>query len=217
MMKQLWLALCALSLAGVAVAQNAFVYTNDNNSPNTVSAFKVATNGSLTLLAGSPFSTGGNGGGSNTDPEEITVTARPRGSFIYAANDADGNISAFKVNTTSGALAQVAGSPFHADGPPGGNYSLTTSPSGQFLFATSDSTTVIHVYTIATNGSLAEVAGSPFSTGANSQGSRSAQMASSSLWVKLRSAPWEFSPLAQPVYSVRWRVLLLPLEVMPWT
>src|SRR5450755_381428 len=44
-------------------AQAEFVYTNDNqtNAPNTVSAFSVGNDGQLTLLAGSPYLTGGIG------------------------------------------------------------------------------------------------------------------------------------------------------------
>ncbi|MGB9123530.1 MAG: hypothetical protein WCE73_23145, partial [Candidatus Angelobacter sp.] len=54
---------CALLLCAItAFAQNNFVYTNDNFSPNTVSVFKVSpSNGSLALIPGSPFLTGGNG------------------------------------------------------------------------------------------------------------------------------------------------------------
>src|SRR5690349_6557771 len=135
-----------LLLATAAVGQNHFVYTNDNNTPNTVSAFQVAANGSLSLIAGSPFATGGNGGGSNIDPREIAIVRSGAASFLFAANNGDGTVSAFKINPTSGRLRAVPGSPFLADGPSGGNHSLAGSPDGRFLFATGDSTTVIHVF-----------------------------------------------------------------------
>ncbi|MGA7217479.1 MAG: beta-propeller fold lactonase family protein [Candidatus Sulfotelmatobacter sp.] len=175
-MKYFGYACLSLLLALPAAAQSQFVYVNDNvvtgtpNSPNTVSAFKVSADGSLSLLANSPFKTGGNGGGNNIDPEEIAIANEQANAYLYAANDGSGNISAFRIAPNTGVLAHVTGSPFLADGAPGGDYSLATSPNGKFLFATADTTTVIHVYSIASTGALTEVAGSPYETGANSQG-----------------------------------------------
>jgi 6-phosphogluconolactonase len=176
-MKYFWSACLALLLASTAIAQSQFVYTNNNEStgnsnepPNTVSAFSVATNGTLTPVAGSPYKTAGTGGGNSIDPEEIAIASSHNANFLYAANDGSGTISAFKINSTTGALSHVPGSPFLADGAPGGDYALATSPNNKFLFATCDCTTSIHVYLIANTGGLIEVEGSPFQTGANSQG-----------------------------------------------
>jgi DNA-binding beta-propeller fold protein YncE len=36
----------------------------------------------------------------------------PLGKFAYAANDSSNNVSAYAINSTSGALQQVKGSPF---------------------------------------------------------------------------------------------------------
>jgi 6-phosphogluconolactonase (cycloisomerase 2 family) len=167
----------ALLLASAALAQNEFVYTNDNvdtgingDSVNTVSAFSVGATGSLTLLADSPFRTGGTGGGNNIDPEEIAIATNPIANYLYAANDGSGTISAFRIDPVTGNLSHILGSPFLADGAPGGDYSLTTTPDGRFLFATADTTTVIHIYSISGTGALTEAPGSPFPTGANSQG-----------------------------------------------
>jgi 6-phosphogluconolactonase (cycloisomerase 2 family) len=173
-MKYFWFA-CIPLLASVAVAQNNFVYTNDNvnsfnNTPaNTVSAFKVAADGSLSLRPGSPFKTGGNGGGTNIDPEEIAITTRRNAAYLFAANDGSGTISVFRINPSTGELGRVTGSPFIADGPPGGDYSLAVSPDTKFLYATSDSTTVIHVYSIDSTGALTEI-GSPYDTGSHNDG-----------------------------------------------
>jgi len=153
------------------------VYTNNNVStdqpnspPNTVSAFTVGANGTLTALAGSPYYTAGLGGGNSIDPEEIAVVFSPEVGVLYAANDGSGTIAAFRINPTTGALSHVPGSPFLADGAPGGDYALATSPDNKFLFATCDCTTDIHVYSIANTGILTEIEGSPFQTGANSDG-----------------------------------------------
>lgn len=174
-MKYLWLAFVPL-VAYSGFAQNQFVYTNNNvitgtaNSPNRVSAFQIAADGSLSTISGSPFITVGKGGGNNIDPQEIAIASRPNASFLYAANNGSGTISAFAINPSTGHLARVPGSPFLADGHPGGDYSLAVSPDDKFLFATEDATTVIHIYSIGIHGVLTEVPGSPFPTGANSQG-----------------------------------------------
>jgi len=172
-MKCFSLVCVALLLTSAAVAQNQFVYSNNNVSTgtnqkpvNTVSAFKIDADGSLTQIKGSPYATGGTGGGSNIDPEEIAIATQGTANFLYAANDGSGTISAYAINPVGGSLARVHGSPFLADGAPGGDYSLAVSPNGKFLFATAETTTVIHIYSIASNGALSEIAGSPFPTGA---------------------------------------------------
>jgi 6-phosphogluconolactonase (cycloisomerase 2 family) len=152
------------------LAQNNFIYTNDDVSPNTVSAFRVNADGSLTLLPGSPFATGGNGGNDRTiDPEKIT-TARVAGrGFLYAANIADGTVSGFRINPQTGALVAVPGLPVPI-GAVNSSPALASSPNGKFLFATDDFTPVVHVFRIArATGSLREVPGSPFNVGDRSQ------------------------------------------------
>jgi 6-phosphogluconolactonase (cycloisomerase 2 family) len=157
-------------MAAVAVAQGNFVYTDDNNSPNTVSAFSVAEDGSLTLIPGSPFSTGGNGGGSDVDPQEITTAAAGGNSFLYAGNDGDGTITGFLINTETGELTPTSQPPVLA-GNPNADFSLTASPNGRFLFATDEIFPGIHVFQISSaTGELSEVQGSPFVAGGRAQG-----------------------------------------------
>ena len=161
----------ALSLTSLH-AQRSFVYTNDSVRPNTVSVFTVNADGSLSLIAGSPFLTGGNGGSGDVDPESITTATIGRKNFLYAANGGDSTISAFFINRNTGGIELVAGSPFAA-GNAGGRatFSLATSPDGSLLFATDEVNTDIHVFRISgATGALSEVAGSPFSTGALAEG-----------------------------------------------
>ena len=148
-MKTKWLTCLVLLFASNAFSQGNFVYTNDNFTPNTVSAFKVNSEGSLTLLEDSPYLTGGTGGGSDIDAGKITTATAGKKSFLYAANVADATIAAFVINP-QGHLIAIAGSPFVAGTPnSGANFSLAASPDGQFLFVTDDTTTVVHVFTIA--------------------------------------------------------------------
>src|SRR5260370_37547584 len=135
MKKTLLFAILSISLN--VVAQPNFVYTNDSGFPNnTVSAFRVNADGSLTLIAGSPFSTGGNGGGSDVDPDKITTSTSRHGSFLYVGNNNDGTISAFRITPGTGDLTAVPGSPFPAGVPSQTtNFSLAASPDGEFLFS----------------------------------------------------------------------------------
>ena len=162
-----WLALSA------AAQQNNFVYTNDGGTPtNTVSAFSVNPDGSLTKLPGSPFATGGNGGSSDVDAGKITTATREHASFVYAANNFDGTISAFRIDRETGNLTAVQGSPFPSGAPDtSSNFSLAASPDGRFLFATDESSTLVHVFAVRENsGALVELAHSPVDIGANAEG-----------------------------------------------
>ena len=60
---------------------------------------------------GSPFAAG-------TEPSSVAVDSQSK--FVYAANDGSNNISAYAINATTGALTQVAGSPFGAGDEPAG-------------------------------------------------------------------------------------------------
>lgn len=169
-MKTSSLICCIVLISAAAKAQGNFVYTDDNNSPNTVSAFSVGQNGSLTLIPGSPFSTEGNGGGSDVDPQQITTVAVGASSFLYAANDGDGTITGFLINTETGELTRTSQLPVPA-GNSNADFSLTPSPNGQFLFATDEIFPGIHVFEISPGtGELSEISGSPFPAAGRSQG-----------------------------------------------
>jgi len=163
--------LVVLSLAMGAAGQNNFVYTNDGSVPNTVSAFRVNSDGSLTLIPGSPFLTGGNGVSTDVNPGKVTTATREDASFLYAGNNSDATISAFRIVRATGQLITVPGSPFASGTPiPLLNFSLATSPNGRFLFATDEVSTVVHVFAIHGDGALEETPDSPFALGAFAEG-----------------------------------------------
>ena len=149
-----------------------FIYTNNSNcceENNTISAFKVGAGGTLTQIPGSPFTTGGRSL-SRAFPDSIVVS----GNFLFAVNTKTNNISAFVINSQTGALAPVPGSPFPTNGMIRdqslsiGGRSLQVSPDRRFLFATNQGSENIPgsrnvvVYSIGVNGSLTQIAGSPF-------------------------------------------------------
>ena len=134
-----------------------FAFVVDNGS-NGVSAYSVdSTTGALTPVAGSPFTTG-------ASPVNLTVfetTAPP--TFVYVANSASGDVSAYSLDASSGALTAVAGSPF-----PAGNKPAAVTVAGGFAYVLNQGSNNICGYAIDTStGSLTAMAGSPFAVGAN--------------------------------------------------
>jgi hypothetical protein len=152
----------------VASAQGAptFVYTNNDRSPNSISAFAVAPNGSLSLIPGSPFLTGGNGANGGLFAAN-RITAAVVKEFLYASNTVSNTVSAFLINPVTGVLTAVPGSPFATGGVGDGTgISLTATPDDKLLVAANGSSMTITVFSIAANGSLSQVPGSPFPSGA---------------------------------------------------
>jgi 6-phosphogluconolactonase len=160
--------LAIVCLAVVTTAANAtdrYVYVNNQNQPNTITAFQVKAGGRLAQLAGSPFQTGGIG--AEGPIESMAIVQFGTASYLYAANGGDGTVSAFTIDKRTGNIAPIAGSPFATDGS-SGTYDMAASPDRQFLFVSNEATTDIHAFSIAkTTGALSEISGSPFAVGAN--------------------------------------------------
>jgi 6-phosphogluconolactonase len=115
-----------------------FVYVVNKGS-NNVSAFKIGTNGAFTAVTGSPFATG-------TNPH--AVVADPLGRFVYVAGGgaaAPGTVTAYRINSVSGALTALTGSPFAAGLNP---TSLAVDVTGQFLYVTNSGDGTISRFTI---------------------------------------------------------------------
>lgn len=127
---------------------------------NSITVFSIGSTGELTQnVPGSPFA---------TDTRPYSIVADPSGSVLYTANDGmptateatPGSISAFTIDSSTGALTPVPGNPqsiaVHG--------TISIDPMGRFLLVPEISG--MSVYTIdTTTGALSAVAGSPFSTG----------------------------------------------------
>ena len=88
--------------------------------------------------------------------------------YAYVANTSSNNVSAFSVNATSGALTQIAGSPFAAGSGPGG---VAATPAGRFLYVTNSGSGSISAFAITpATGALTPAPGSPFATAALASG-----------------------------------------------
>ena len=97
-----------------------------NTGSNDVSAFSINPNtGTLTLVPGSPFSTGGNGN------LGLALSATPDGKFLMVGNTISANITVFSI-APNGSLTPIAGSPFTA---PSYLTGTKVSPNGLYLAA----------------------------------------------------------------------------------
>jgi 6-phosphogluconolactonase len=119
-----------------------------NGVSGTISGFSIAANGSLSEVAGSPFSVGANITG---------MTIDPKGQFLYAADQVNNKIASFSIQS-GGALTPVAGSPFATDLGPA---SVAVDSAGAFLFSANQGAATVSSFKIA-SGALTQVAGSPF-------------------------------------------------------
>jgi 6-phosphogluconolactonase len=86
--------------------------------------------------------------------------------FVYVTNAGGtsgagaGNISAYSIDSQTGALLPVPGSPFPD---PGGPWSIAVDPKGRFAYAVNVANDTISAYAIdASTGALTPVPGSPF-------------------------------------------------------
>ena len=123
------------------------------------------TTGALSAAANSPFTLP-----SGEQPSFMAVGGSGTSLFLYASlytsvnNTNGGGIAAFSVNTTTGALTVVAGSPFLA-----GNNApqyICTNPSRSFLYSSNAKDGTINGCSInPASGALSSVPGSPFAAG----------------------------------------------------
>ena len=152
------------ALVPVVDPSGQFLYVTDFDSCDdgcrgAISAFKIAADGSLTVVQGSPYP---------TDYRTVGIAIHPSGQFVYAVNSGTGDISAFQVNPTSGALTEIEGSPFAV-----GQFILTFAamyPSGGFLYVTGFAQTagagfVFPLAINSTTGAVSFTAGSQVAAG----------------------------------------------------
>lgn len=106
-----------------------FLYVALSNA-GSIAAFTIdGTTGALTAIPGSPFATAPT---PFTQTYELTIS--PSGKFLYAFNFNGNTIGAFTIDSTTGVLTTVAGSPFTVS--PEAEGGLIVDPSGQFLYLT---------------------------------------------------------------------------------
>ena len=127
------------------------IYVANHGGSNDISAFYSG----LAPVPGSPFPAGGN---------PLSLALGAYGKFLYSANPDATNpsISGFRVDTTSGELASLGGSPFPI---PVSHY-IATDHTGAYLYVTSG-TNILGYAIDATTGALTALPGFPVAAGAN--------------------------------------------------
>jgi 6-phosphogluconolactonase (cycloisomerase 2 family) len=119
--------------------------SNDDNA--TVSVFRInSTDGSLTLVTGSPFATNTGSLGS------LSFELSPDERFLFAGNSGRSKIAVFNI-AADGFLTPVQNSPFNSVA--GGDFgTLKISPNGKFLFWNRLISESIATYSVAADGAL---------------------------------------------------------------
>ena len=162
----------ALSAEGLRVAVHPsghFVYaTSATTFPNSyIDAFKVQSDGSLTLVSGSPYAlnTGTSG----------ALAIDPSGKHLYIDANTSGGAAAvagYAIDETSGALTPISGSPFPDPAFPGctwcnsGPNDLEVDPTGNYLFGAESVEDAVSAFRIdPATGTLTPLSGSPYAEG----------------------------------------------------
>ncbi|MFN7923011.1 MAG: beta-propeller fold lactonase family protein [Bryobacteraceae bacterium] len=130
--------------AAVAIHPNGFVYVGANGAPaqgtpSQIVALNLATGAAV---AGSPFA------GKNLVQG---MAIDPAGKFLYVAERQDPGVLAFSIDSNTGALTAVPGSPFAI--PNSFLTGISVDPAGKFLYVANGGGVINH-YAIGANGAL---------------------------------------------------------------
>ncbi|MGH6648328.1 lactonase family protein [Aquabacterium sp.] len=120
-----------------------------NNGSNNVSVFNINSDGSLTA----------NGLPATAGSQPTAVTVDPQGRYVYVANGdiAASTISAYSLNSTTGQLTPIAGSPFASTGT--NPRSIAVDPTGKFVYVANFASSSISIYSIDTSSTGGHVPG----------------------------------------------------------
>ncbi len=92
-----------------------------------------------------------------------SVAVDPSGKFLYVANQASNDVSAFTIDQFSGVLKAITGSPFVVGMNP---TSVSVDVSGKFVYVTNSASNNVSTFSLdPTTGALTPVSGSPFPAG----------------------------------------------------
>ncbi|MBC7909632.1 MAG: VCBS repeat-containing protein [Pyrinomonadaceae bacterium] len=151
---------CVLAFTSNAHAGFLYALNERASTTNQIYGFRVnEETGALTLLAGFPVSSGGNGIGFFFS-EELTIDRANR--RLYVVNDGSDTVSAFSINAATGALTALPFSPIAL--PTGAWGTVVVHPSGSpLIVGDGDASPAVASFNI-TATTAAAATGSPFST-----------------------------------------------------
>lgn len=139
-------------------ANEKFLYTA-NTAANTVSGFTInSSTGALTQVQGSPYTSA-----AGTGPSAIAID--PANTIVYVTTPGSSfSIWAFSIDSTTGVLTTVPGSPFNLLS--GGGLFLLMEPRGSFFYVANQATSNVAGYQYNSgSGTPTAITGSPFATG----------------------------------------------------
>ena len=154
----------ALAVHADGTLVNGVVYVA-NRSSDSIDAYAISSTGTLSAI-GSTVSMSGGGAGV-LRPSSLRVHAPSTGVLVlYALNDA-GSVSTFSINTSTGALTELAtGSPLAiASGTSGTPAPTDWVIAGAVMYVADPPRDIIAALAIANTGALTVLTGSPVSTG----------------------------------------------------
>jgi DNA-binding beta-propeller fold protein YncE len=115
-----------------------------------------ASSGALTPISGDLL---------GPEPNPWGVALDPAGKYLYVANNSmktDSAIFGLSIDRTTGALAQVPGSPYYRSETP---YFVTVDPSGDLVYAANSLSDSITVYSLDKATGALSATGGPLSNG----------------------------------------------------
>ena len=150
---------------GIAATPSASFLYSSNDTAGGVAGFSISQTGALSAVDGSPFLLPNDPPYSNLNNVD-SLAMHPSGQFLYAPDPPANEVVAFGVDSSTGVLTPIPGSPFPAGTQP---EQVVVAPSGQFLYVSDDDTSAsaggIWGFTInSSTGSLTTISGSPFPT-----------------------------------------------------
>src|ERR1700722_16439069 len=106
-----------------------------------------------------------NGAGTidKADVTNVIVTCTQSGRFAFVANQLSNTLSAYTINSSTGYLTAVSGSPFASTGT--GPVSLVVDPNGAYLYVANNGSNTVSVYSIDSSSGALASAGVPIATG----------------------------------------------------
>ena len=133
-------------------ASGKYLLVTTNFAGNNLLVFSLSTGGAPTLVGSYAV---------NTSPNNLLIS--PTSNFVYISNSDVGLITAFSLDSATGTLTPIPGSPFGAGS---GVSGLTTDPNSRYLYAANNSDNTVSAYTIDSGtGTLKKILGSPYGLG----------------------------------------------------
>lgn len=141
--------------AAAVTPDGRFVYLASGPGQSRISTFSVSSaTGALSLLAVSTLAAS-----DTVYPGDAGVAISPNGQFLYLSSRSTvGRIEAYTIDSSTGGLSPINGSPFTAPASP---KELVLDPTGKFLFLATGSGVAAYAVD-AVSGALTAASGSPF-------------------------------------------------------